>query len=97
MVTFNLNEDAKLTADELKELKTAESRPIVYDEDCPELSESMKESFRKARRERPYNSQPVTLYVSSETISKMRAIDADYIGALGRIIDKAAAEYRQAE
>ncbi len=36
----------KLTDEELEELKAAESKPIVYDEDCPQMTEEMLKQFR---------------------------------------------------
>lgn len=44
-MTCILKKDAKLTARQLQELEEAEKRPIVYDDDCPELSDEELKRF----------------------------------------------------
>ena len=52
IITYTLEKGQKLTEAQLKELEEASKHPIVFDEDCPELSEEMLEAFRCAARER---------------------------------------------
>lgn len=53
IVTFTnepLTEEAKKRI--YSEIEDAKKYPIVYDEDCPELTPEMEEAFRNAARER---------------------------------------------
>ena len=36
---------AELTAEELREIEAASQRPVIYDEDCPEMTDEMLEQF----------------------------------------------------
>lgn len=51
MVNFELRE-AVLSEKEKKELETARTLPITYDEDSPELDETMEQAFRQARKKK---------------------------------------------
>lgn len=46
--TFTINPGQKLTKEQLKEVEKAASRPITFDEDCPELSPAMYKAFKNA-------------------------------------------------
>ena len=96
MVTFELTGPAELTSRERELLAEAKKRPIVYDEDSPELTDEMEAAFRAARKAKPYQGEPLTLYVSNETIRKAKSMGADYIAILSRLLDKAVEEYRTA-
>lgn len=37
----------ELTPEEIAELEALENRPIVYDEDCPEMTEEMLKQFQR--------------------------------------------------
>ena len=52
MVIKTLTPEMSLTPGQLAMLDEAERRPIVYEEDCPELTPQMAEAFRKAARVR---------------------------------------------
>ena len=60
MVTFEPQEGAELSPEEKAALENAKKLPIVYDEDSPELTESMKRAFVRARRLKPYQTDPAT-------------------------------------
>ena len=94
MVTFELKEDAVLTAQERKMLAEAKNLPVVYDEDSPELTDDMEKAFIAARKKKPFRGEPLTLYVSSETLEKVKAMGSDYTAILGKLLDKAVAEYQ---
>lgn len=94
MVTFELDENAKLTEEEKKMLAAAKDRPIVYDEDCPELTEEMERAFIAARKANPLPRHRLTLYVSSATMEKAKAMGSDYIAVLSKLLDQAVDEYR---
>ena len=88
MVNFELRE-AVLSEKEKKELETARTLPITYDEDSPELDETMEQAFRQARRKKPYSGKPLTVYVSPKTMEKAKSLGDDYEAVLGRLLDKA--------
>lgn len=92
MVNFELR-DAALSEKEKKELETARTLPITYDEDSPELDETMEQAFRQARRKKPYSGKPLTVYVSPKTMEKAKSLGDDYEAVLGRLLDKAVEEY----
>ena len=48
IVTFTIEEGQKPTKEQLEEVRAAAKRPIVYDEDCPELSPALQKAFRSA-------------------------------------------------
>ena len=52
MVIRTLAPDMKLTTEQLAMLEEAEKYPIVYEEDCPEMTPQMAEAFREAARAR---------------------------------------------
>ena len=39
--TYTIKPGEKPTQEQLKEVEEAKKRPIVYDEDCPEISENI--------------------------------------------------------
>jgi len=57
MVKYRLDENARLSKKEKRQIEEAGHMPVVYDKDCPELTEEMKKAFikaRKARKAKPY-------------------------------------------
>jgi hypothetical protein len=46
--TFFIKEGDKPTAEQLKEVEEASRKPIVFDEDCEELSPAMMKAFKCA-------------------------------------------------
>ena len=50
--TFIIEKGQKPTEEQLQEIKEAAKRPIVFDEDCPELSPAMEKAFRCAAVQR---------------------------------------------
>ena len=52
IVRYTLKRNQPLTPEQIAELDALKDRPIVYDEDCPELSEEALEDLREAVRER---------------------------------------------
>ena len=94
MVTFELDGNAALTNREKRMLTAAKELPVVYDDDSPELTDDMEEAFAAARKAKPHRGQPLTLYVSSATMEKVKTLGADYIAILSQLLDKAVDEYR---
>ena len=93
MVTFELDGNAALTDWEKRMLAAAKKLPVVYDDDSPELTDDMEKAFVAARKEKPYRGEPLTLYVSSATMEKVKTLGADYVAILSRLLDKAVDEY----
>ncbi|MBR5345097.1 MAG: hypothetical protein IK127_04660 [Clostridia bacterium] len=52
MVFATLTPDMRATPEQIAMLEEASCHDIVYEEDCPELSDSMIEAFRKAAQAR---------------------------------------------
>ncbi len=52
MVSFTLTSDMKPTDSQLEMIHEASRKPIVYEDDCPELTPKMAEAFRKAATQR---------------------------------------------
>lgn len=94
LLEFELDGTAVLTSKEKRMLAAAKDLPPVYDEDSPELTGDMERAFAAARKAKPYHGEPLTLYVSAATIEKAKALGADYITILSRLLDKAVDEYR---
>ena len=86
-----------LTDDELMMLRKAAQMPVVYDEDCPELTPEMEEAFREARRKNPIRRVPVTLHIKQTTVERAKSWDADYIAFLGKVLDEAMSGYQAPE
>ena len=53
-VTYILRKNQPLTEEELEEIRALKGRPIVFDEDCPELTE---EELRQFKRVNPVRRQ----------------------------------------
>ncbi len=51
-VTVEYKKGQKLTAEQIAEIEAAKEKPIVCDEDSPELTPAMEKAFRLAARSR---------------------------------------------
>ena len=51
-VTYILRKGQPLTEEELEELRALKNRPIVFDEDCPELTDEELKQFRRVNPRR---------------------------------------------
>ena len=51
-VTYILRKGQPLTEEEREELRALKNRPIVYDEECPELTEEQIKQFRRVNPRR---------------------------------------------
>ena len=52
MVTYKLKGNEKITEHEKSMIEKAKEKPIVYDEDSPELTPVMEKAFRLAAKKR---------------------------------------------
>ena len=46
--TYTIKEGQKLTEEQIKEIEEAKNEPIVFDEDCEEISDAMAKAMRSA-------------------------------------------------
>ena len=79
------------TEEQIREIETAASLPIVPDEDAPELTlEQYAEMAELARNRRNQKVKPViALRISPETLEKAKATGKGYTGFLSRLLDNA--------
>ena len=56
-VTYSISKDQKPTAEQILRIREAAKRPVVFDKDCPELTDEQLLQFRrvKPRREAEAN------------------------------------------
>ncbi|SFJ08696.1 hypothetical protein SAMN04487775_11516 [Treponema bryantii] len=89
IVKYTLEPNAKPTKEQIKEIKKAAKSPIVYDEDCPELTEEQLKEFaiiaKKQREER--KKKVIALRVNSSTLEKAKKLGKGYTAILSRMID----------
>lgn len=52
MVTYTVKENQKPTLEQLREVEEAAKKPVVFDEDCPELSPKMMKALECAAKNR---------------------------------------------
>ena len=79
------------TPEQIREIEAAAARPVVPDEDAPELTlEQYAEMAQLARDRRSRKVKPVVaLRVSPETLEKAKATGKGYTGFLSRLLDNA--------
>lgn len=71
----------ELTPEEMAELEAAEKMPIVFDDDCPEMTDEMLKQFHKVNT--------VTIGISPSNMKKVKALGADYSKILSNLLDLA--------
>ena len=79
------------TEAQIREIESAASKPVVPDEDAPELTlEQYAEMAAIARNRRSQKVKPViALRISPETLDKAKATGKGYTGFLSRLLDNA--------
>lgn len=89
---YVLKAGQKPTREQIEEVRAAAKRPIVYDDDCPELTEEQLALFYRVsdrdKAEKLKNrKQNVTLRLSPETIEKAKSFGKGYTRILAKIIE----------
>ena len=88
---YNLNQNSKLTDEQILELKEASMRPFSFDEDCPELIDEELARFKRIteinKEER--RKQSVTLRLSPRALKKAKSLGKGYTSVLSRILESA--------
>ena len=81
----------KPTKEQKKRIREAMKRPIVYDDDSPELTEDQYKAFaivaaeqRKARKK-----ELVSIRLSHDTLEKAKMLGRGYTGVLSRLLTMA--------
>ncbi len=89
IVHYNLDPNAKPTKEQEEELKEAAKAPIVYDEDCPKLTDEQLEEFaRIAKIQREERKKKViALRVKTSTLEKAKKLGKGYTSILSKMID----------
>ena len=84
-------ENEPLTEEQIKQIEKADKKPIVFDEDCPELTDQqLKEIAAMAAQQRAERRRPLlTVRVNPETLEKAKALGKGYTGIIGRLVDAA--------
>ena len=79
------------TEAQIREIEAAASRPVVPDEETPELTlEQYAEMAAIARKRRSQRVKPVVaVRISPETLEKAKATGKGYTGFLSRLLDNA--------
>lgn len=75
-----------LTKEQLNELEEAVKRPIVYDEDCPKLTEEQLRSFHRVN---DYNRKTtnISIRLLNSTLSKAKSLGKGYTSIMNRILE----------
>lgn len=81
----------ELTEEQKQELREAAERPVVFDEDSPELTEDqLAEMAALAKKQRAERKKPViSLRIDPATLAKAKATGKGYTGFLSRLLDNA--------
>lgn len=89
IVQYEIDPNTPLTDEQIAEVREAAKRPIVYDEDCPPLTdEQLKEFAIIARQQRADRRRGVvSLRLTPATLEKARMLGAGYTSVLSRMID----------
>jgi len=81
----------KPTEEQIREIEAASMKPIIFDEDSPELTkEQYAEIAKIARERRAKNIKPViAIRINPETLELAKATGKGYTGFLSRLLDNA--------
>ena len=79
----------KPTEEQLKMLREAETSPIEFDEDCPELTEEELSQFRHISdlRNNDRRKQTISLRLSPQAVKKAKSLGKGYTSVLSRMLE----------
>ena len=91
MIRKMIYENEPLTQEQIKQIEEADKKPIVFDEDCPELTEAqLIEIAAMAAKQRAERRKPLlTVRVAPDTLRKAKALGKGYTSIMGRLLDMA--------
>ena len=86
---YELSAEQKLMEEQINMVREAAKRPIVTDDDNPELTDEQLASFRRVHEDRQADRkrQNVTLRLTPQTIRKAKSLGKGYSGILSRIVE----------
>ena len=81
----------EIPKDVKEEVRSAAKRPIIFDDDAPELTDEQLAQFAVlAKKQRDDRKKSVlSLRVSKETLAKAKLLGRGYTGVLSRLLDMA--------
>ena len=81
----------KPTPEQIREIRAAARRPIVFDEDCPELTDEELAEFAVLAKERDARRKKeiLSLRVSSDTVRIGKSFGKGWTGIMARLLDLA--------
>ena len=79
------------TPEQIEMLKKAAAMPIVFDEDCPELTEEQLKDFRRVSdtRREERTKPTVAIRLSPQAYRKAKSLGKGYTSVLARILEAA--------
>ena len=86
IIRKEIDVSAPLTPEQIKMLEEIDKRPIVFDEDCPELTD---EQLNKAYRALERKKQSVNIEVSPKTMEKVKALGKSSPSILSKLFEMA--------
>jgi len=72
---------AELTLEEIAELEAAEKMPLIFDDDCPEMTDKMLEQFHRP--------DTIMVRISPDSMKKIKSLGTDYHKILSQLLDLA--------
>lgn len=80
-----------LTEEQKKKLEALETRPVVPDDDCPELTAEQLSQFKRISAEKREErcKQTVTIRLSPQALAKAKSLGKGYTSVLSRILENA--------
>ena len=86
---YEISADQKLTEEQVNMVREAAKRPVVTDDDNPELTDEQLALFRRVHENRQADRrrQNVTLRLTPQAIQKAKALGKGYSGILSRIVE----------
>lgn len=71
----------ELTPEEMAEIEAAEKLPVIFDDDCPEMTEDMLREFHRM--------DMVPVWISSSNMKKVKTFGKDSTKILSHLLDLA--------
>jgi hypothetical protein len=86
---FVLDEGQQLSEEQIRMVREAAKRPVIMDDDNPELTDEQLAFFHRVHEERQTDRrrQNVTLRLTPEAIRKAKSLGKGYTGILSRIVE----------
>lgn len=84
-----INEIGLGTEADRERVKKAKRKPVVYDEDCPPLTNEQLLQFRKARQEkdRENRKEVLSVRIKQSSMNRLKALGPGYSNVVAKLID----------